>query len=305
MNILVTGGAGFIGSHVVDCFLKAGHRVVAVDDLSMGNKKNVNKAAKFYRADIRSKKISRIIKKEHINVIDHHAAQISVPDSVKDPCTDADININGTMNLLKAACKYGVKKVIFISSGGTVYGTPKKFPVSERLPLNPENPYGISKVAGEAYVKFFAGRCGMDYTVLRYSNVYGPRQIPHGEAGVVSIFIERILKNLRPVIFGGGTCVRDYVYVGDAARANVLALKKGGLNEFNIGTGIPTSVNKLYRVIQKATGFKKNALKGPFRKGDILKNYLDAKKARRILKWKPETGIEEGVRKTYEYFKNK
>ena len=301
----MTGGAGFIGSHVADAYIKAGHRVTIVDDLSMGSRKNLDPSARFYRKDIRDKKIKDIIKKERIEVINHHAAQISVPDSVKNPGKDAEINVWGTLNLLEAARENKIERFIFISSGGTVYGSPEKFPVSETAAIAPENPYGITKVAGENYVKFYASRHGMKYVILRYSNVYGPRQIPHGEAGVVSIFIERMLKNQRPVIFGGGRCVRDYVYVGDVAAANVAALKKGANNELNIGTGKQTNVNKLYAAIKKTTGFRKAARKGPFRAGDILVNYLNIAKARKVLKWKPKISLQKGIEKTYEYFKTK
>ncbi len=302
MKILVTGGAGFIGSNVVDLYIESGHSVVVVDNLIMGNIKNINKKAKFYKVDIRDKEIFNIIKKEKIEVINHHAAQISVPDSVNDPFSDADININGTLNLLNCAIKNKVKRFIFISSGGTVYGEPEKLPAKEDFKIAPENPYGISKVAGENYVKFFCKQYNMKYVILRYSNVYGPRQIPHGEAGVVAIFIKKILNGEQPVIFGKGKCIRDYIYVGDVAEANLICLKRGDNSEFNIGTGKPTSVNELFEIIKKVTGFKKEALQGPFRKGDILANYLDIKKAKEILKWVPKISLIEGIKQTYNYF---
>ena len=303
MNILVTGGAGFIGSNVADAFLTAGHRVVIVDNLYMGNKKNINAAAKFYKADIRDKKISSIVKKEKIDVINHHAAQISVPDSVKHPAFDADINIKGTINLLEAARENKIRKFIFISSGGTVYGSKVKLPASENNPLTAESPYGISKVAGEHYVRFYTAQYGIKHTILRYSNVYGPRQIPHGEAGVVAIFIKMIMEGKTPTVFGGGKCIRDYVYVGDVARASALALLKGDNEAFNIGTGIQTDTNRLYAEIQKATGFDKPAISGPYRDGDLLANYLDASKADKVLGWKPEVALEQGIKLTYEFFK--
>jgi UDP-glucose 4-epimerase len=304
MKILVTGGAGFIGSNVADAFIKAGHKVVIVDNMYMGNMKNVNKKAKFYKMDIRDKRIGSIIKKEKIEVINHHAAQISVPDSVKNPRFDADINVMGIINVLEAAKDNGVKKVIFISSGGTVYGNPSKMPVHEGLPIAPESPYGIAKATGEFYVKFYARQYGIKYTILRYSNVYGPRQIPHGEAGVVAIFIKKIMEGSKPMIFGGGVCVRDYVYVGDVARANVLAVTRGHNNEFNIGTNTATNVNQLFAHIKKATGYPEEAAKGPYREGDILANYLSYNKAKKILGWSPKMGLAEGIQKTYEYFRN-
>ncbi|MFP4466271.1 MAG: NAD-dependent epimerase/dehydratase family protein [Candidatus Goldiibacteriota bacterium] len=304
MKILVTGGAGFIGSNAADAYINAGHEVVVIDDLSMGNEKNVNPAAVLYKTDIRDKKgVYDIIEKEKIDVINHHAAQISVPDSVKNPAGDASVNIMGTINLLSAAAERGVKKIIFISSGGTVYGTPEKLPVKETAPYKAENPYGISKTAGELYVKFYAAQYGLKYTILRYSNVYGPRQIPHGEAGVVAIFIKRILEGKKPVIFGGGKCIRDYVFVEDAARANLICLDKGDNDEFNIGTGIPSDVNRLYDCVRKASGFWEDAECAPFREGDIMENYLDITKAKEALGWEPEIPLEKGVEKTYEYFK--
>ncbi len=304
MNILVTGGAGFIASHAADAFIKAGHKVVIIDNLFMGNMRNVNPKAKFYKMDIRDKKVPVLVKKHGIDVINHHAAQISVPDSVKNPLFDADINIKGTLNLLEAARHNRVKKFIFISSGGTVYGSKVKLPATENNPLTAESPYGVSKVAGEHYVRFYAAQYGLKYTILRYSNVYGPRQIPHGEAGVVAIFIKLIMEGKAPTIFGGGKCVRDYVYAGDVAAANLLALNKGHNEAFNIGTGIRTNVNQLYRLIQKATGFTQKAKPGPYRPGDLPANVLDASKAGKILGWKPKVSLAEGIKMTYEYFVN-
>lgn len=304
MNILVTGGAGFIASHVADAYIAAGHKVVIVDNLFMGSMKNVNKKAKFYRADIRDAKMVSILKKEKIDVVNHHAAQISVPDSVRDPVTDAQINIMGTINMFEAARKSSVKKFIFVSSGGTVYGSNVKLPAVENNPLTAESPYGIAKVTGEHYARFYTQQYGIKHTILRYSNVYGPRQIPHGEAGVVAIFIEKIMAGKAPVIFGGGTCVRDYVNVKDVARASVLALKNGDNEAFNIGTGIKTDVNQLYAAIQKATGFKEPAGKGPYRLGDLKANYLVNKKAAKVLGWKPEVDLETGIQETYDYFKS-
>lgn len=303
-NILITGGAGFIGSNVADEYIKNGHNVVIVDNLISGKKENINQKAKFYKIDIRDKKILNIIKKEKIQIINHHAAQISVPDSVKDPIFDAQVNILGTLNLLKCAVKAKIKRFIFISSGGTVYGADAKLPAHESLPLTADNPYGISKVTGEHYIRFYSKQYNLKYVILRYSNVYGPRQIPHGEAGVVSIFINKILKNESPVIFGNGKCIRDYVYVGDVARANLLALTKATNEAINIGTGIKTNVNKLYGIICKVTGFKKKALSGPYRVGDILVNYLNIQKAKNILKWAPEVNLKEGIKMTYNFFLN-
>jgi UDP-glucose 4-epimerase len=303
LNILVTGGAGFIGSNVADACISAGHGVVIADNLFMGNMKNVNPKAKFHKMDIRDKKIAELVKKEKIDIVIHHAAQISVPDSVKDPVFDAGINIIGTLNLLEAARENKIKKFIFISSGGTVYGSKVKLPATEENPLTAESPYGVSKVAGEHYVRFYAAQFGIKYTILRYSNVYGPRQIPHGEAGVVAIFIKMIMEGKTPTVFGGGTCTRDYVYVGDVAQANVMALEKGDNEAFNIGTGVKTDVNQLYAEIQKVTGFSKPAVSAPYRDGDLPANYLDASKAAKILGWKPAVSLEQGIKFTYDFFK--
>ncbi|MCX8093182.1 MAG: NAD-dependent epimerase/dehydratase family protein [Candidatus Goldbacteria bacterium] len=301
-RILVTGGAGFIGSNVVDEYVRLGHKVVIVDNLFSGKRENINKNAKFYEMDIRDKKILDILKKEEIEIINHHAAQISVPDSVKNPIFDAEVNILGTLNLLQCAKEVGIKRFIFISSGGTVYGANAKLPANENMPITADNPYGISKVTGEHYVRFFSNQFKMKYVILRYSNVYGPRQIPHGEAGVVSIFINKILKNEPPVIFGEGKCIRDYVYVGDVARANVLALKYATNEAINIGTGIKTDVNKLYAIICKVTDFHKKPIMGPYREGDIPANYLNINKAKKVLKWEPKINLEEGIKRTYNFF---
>jgi UDP-glucose 4-epimerase len=303
-NILVTGGAGFIGSNVVDEYIKNKNKVVILDDLSSGKEENINPKAKFYKMDIRDKKISKILKKEKIEVINHHAAQISVPDSVKNPVFDAEVNILGTLNLLQCAKEANIKRFIFVSSGGTVYGANAKLPATENMPITADNPYGISKVTGEHYVRFFSNQYNIKYAILRYSNVYGPRQIPHGEAGVVSIFINKILKGETPIIFGGGKCIRDYVFVGDVARANVLALYKATNKAINIGTGIKTDVNKLYSIICEITNFNKKAIMGPERAGDIPANFLDISNAKKYLNWQPETRLKDGIKKTYEFFLN-
>lgn len=305
MRILITGGAGFIGSNVVDEYINNGHYAVIIDNLFFGKKENINKKAKFYKMDIRDKKILNVLKKEKIEVINHHAAQISVPDSVKNPVFDAQINILGLLNLLQCAVKTQVKRFIFISSGGTVYGADAKLPAKENMPLTADNPYGIGKLTGEHYVRFFYNKHNLKYVILRYSNVYGPRQIPHGEAGVVSIFINKILKNERLIIFGGGKCIRDYVFVEDVAKANLMALTKATNEAINIGTGIKTDVNKLYNIICKITGFNKKPIFKPYREGDILANYLNIQKAKKVLKWTPVINLEEGIKRTYNFFKIK
>ena len=306
MKILVTGGAGFIASHVADAYLKLGHKVTVLDNLSGGKRSNVPPKAKFVKMDIRDrKKVFALFKKERFEVVNSHAAQMSVPDSVKDPLFDAEVNVLGVLGLMEAGRRNGLRKFIHVSSGGTVYGAPRKLPCTEDYPILPESPYGITKAVGEDYLRFMAIESGLDWTVLRYSNVYGPRQVPHGEAGVVSIFINRLLKGEPCTIFGDGSIIRDYVFVGDVARANVLALKKGSRRAYNIGTNRPTNVRQLYASIIKAMGLKVKPVFGPPRAGDLKANYLSYARARRELGWSPKVGLDEGIAKTVEFFRSK
>ena len=305
MRILVTGGAGFIGSNVVDAYIEAGHEVAVVDDLSTGKEENVNKAAKFYELDIQDPNLKSVFEEFKPEIVNHHAAQISVPMSVDDPLADARINILGLLNLLANCRDSKVAKVIYVSSGGVVYGEPEQYPATEAYPAQPASPYGIAKYAGELYLKFFAAQYGMKYVVLRYSNVYGPRQMPHGEAGVVSIFIQALLAGKVPTIYGGGTCIRDYVFVGDVVQANLKALERGENIALNIGTGRPTNVNELYGLVLKALELNIEAERGPARRGDLKTNYLDASLAGKVLGWQPEVSLPEGVTKTAEYFRTK
>lgn len=303
MKILVTGGAGFIGSHVADAYLAAGHKVVVLDNLSGGSRSNVPPKARLVVADIRdTAKVEALFKKERFDVVNSHAAQMSVPDSVKDPRHDADINVLGILNLMEAGRKNGLKKFIHISSGGTVYGSPKKYPAKETYPILPESPYGITKAVGEDYLRFYRLTYGMDFTVLRYSNVYGPRQVPHGEAGVVAIFIQRLLRGQDCTIFGNGSVIRDYVFVGDVARASLLGLRKGSGQAYNIATNKPTSTKQLYLAIAKAMGLRKAPLYGPPRAGDVQANWLDWGKAKRELGWSPKVSLDKGIQATVQYF---
>jgi UDP-glucose 4-epimerase len=305
MKILVTGGAGFIGSHVSDAYLAAGHKVTILDSLFGGRRANLPKRAKFVKGDIRDKKkVEALFKKEKFDVVNSHAAQMSVPDSVRDPRFDASVNVMGILNLMEAGRANGLKKFIHVSSGGTVYGAPKKLPATEAYPILPESPYGITKAVGEDYLRFYALECGMDYTVLRYSNVFGPRQLPHGEAGVVAIFIQRLLKGQACTIFGDGKIIRDYVYVGDVARASLLALRKGSRQAYNIGTNSPTTVKELYFAITKELGLDVKPVYGPPRAGDLKANYLSYAKAKRELGWSPKVSLAEGVKHTVAYFKS-
>jgi len=305
MKILVTGGAGFIASHIVDAYIDLGYEVVVVDNLFSGRREFVNKKAKFYQADIRDRdKISFIFTKEKPEVINHHAAQISVRDSTEDPINDAQINILGFLNLLEEGRKIGIKKVIFASSGGVVYGEAEKLPTPEDYsPLKPISPYGITKLASEYYLNFYYQTYKIPYLALRYSNVYGPRQNPYGEAGVVAIFTLKLLKNESPIINGDGLQTRDYLYVGDVVRANKIALVSSVVGSFNIGTGIETNVLEIYQSIKKIIGVNIHAKHGPPKKGEQKRSCLDTTSAVKFLNWKAKVSLQEGLKKTVEYFK--
>lgn len=304
MKILVTGGAGFIGSHIVDAYVKLGHKVVIVDNLYTGKKKNINPKVKFYKADIRNAKLmAQIFKKERFNVVSHHAAQMDVRKSVADPVFDAQVNILGLINILECARQNKVKKVIFASSGGTIYGECGKLAPKEGAPSRPDSPYGITKRASEYYLRCYEGLYGLKFTSLRYGNVYGPRQDPHGEAGVVAIFSNRILAGENVFIFGNGKQMRDYVSVNDVVDANVLALKKGDNQIINIGTNQATSVNKLFSEMAGISGYKKPPVYKPARAGELYKSFLDITKAKKVLGWKPKLALKTGLKDTIEYFK--
>ena len=305
MRILVTGGAGFIGSHIVDAFIAGGHAVEVVDNLSNGKKENLNPKAVFHRMDITSPDLAGLFERGRYDVVDHHAAQASVSVSVKEPALDARVNILGVINLLEQSVKHGVRKFIFASSGGTVYGATDRLPAVETLPFDASSPYGISKVATELYLRVYSSIHGLKYTALRYSNVFGPRQDPHGEAGVVAIFCMKMLGGGRPVIFGDGEFMRDYVYVGDVVDANVRALGVGDNDAINIGTGVRTSTNKLFAMLKGLTGFPGGDEHGPDRAGDLRDSCLDASKAGRVLGWKPRVSLEEGLRNTVQWFRER
>ncbi len=310
MKILVTGGAGFIGSHVVDKFIESGHQVIVVDNLSSGRRENLNPQAKFYEVDIREKvKLEEIFKEERPDVVDHHAAQISVVSSVEDPGFDAEVNIIGSLNLIDLSLRYGVKKFIYASTGGAVYGEPIYLPCDEKHPVDPLAPYGISKHTVEHYLYMNHVNFGLNYVVLRYANVYGPRQDPHGEAGVVAIFSKRMLQGKEAYIFGDGWQERDFVYVGDVADANLAALNyekeiKSSLDPiFNVGTGVGTNVNTIFSLIKKFTGFEKDPVYKPPRPGEVYRVYLDVEKIKNEMDWVPRISLEEGLKLTVEWFR--
>lgn len=305
MKILVTGGAGFIASHVVDLYISQGHTVTVVDDLSTGVKENLNSKANFIQADIRSPDMHKILQTEKPEAINHHAAHIHVGRSVEDPAHDADINIIGLINLMQAAEKVGsVKKVIFSSTGGAMYGD-QPTPFSETLMPAPLSPYGVSKRSGELYLNFYYHQHGIPYIALRYANVYGPRQNPHGEAGVVSIFCEKLLSGQQPVINGDGQQTRDYVFVSDVAQANLLALESTYVGEINIGTAIETDVNTIYHLVSKSFQPSVTAQHGPPRPGEQTTSSLNYSRAQQELAWKPSVSLEQGIADTVAFFKSK
>lgn len=305
MKALVTGGAGFIGSHIVDVFIENGWDVSVVDNLSSGKKENVNPAAKLTVMDICSPEMADFVTGEKPDVALHVAAQISVSLSVREPGFDAEQNIVGPVKLAMACAKAGVGKVIFSSSGGTVYGEVPEGAADENSPFNPISPYGISKMAFEYYLEFFRREYGLKFTTLRYGNVYGPRQDPHGEAGVVAIFTMAMLSGKTPTINGDGKFYRDYVYAKDVAAANFLAVEKGGCRAYNIGTGTATDVNEIFGFIAERVGFSSPANYGPARAGDLLRSVLDYSLAAGELGWKPSVDIGEGMRQTVDFFKEK
>jgi len=315
-KVLVTGGAGFIGSHIVDGYIEEGYRVVVVDNLSRGKKENINKKAKFYQMDITDKKIAEIFAQEKFDLVNHHAAQIDVRISVEKPLLDAKINILGTLNLLENCLKYKVNNFIFISSGGAIYGEPENMPVDEYYPKNPLSPYAVTKHTIEHYLYYYRKTFALNYLALRYANVYGPRQDPYGEAGVIAIFTERMLGKHRPTIFGDGEQLRDYIYVSEIVDINILAtqrienLNKGKINSpddlaYNAGTEKGSSVNSLYKLLAGMTDFQGKPIYAPERKGEIRKISLDTKKAKKELGWQAKLELKDGLEKTVKWFKER
>ena len=306
MKIMVTGGAGFIGSNLVDSLIERGDEVLIVDNLSTGFRENLNPRAKFYQTDIRDAgEIKRIFDTERPKFIFHLAAQIDVRKSIENPVFDAECNILGSLNLMLEAVAQGVEKFIYISTGGAVYGEPLMLPLSEDHPVNPECNYGISKHAVEHYLYQYQLNFNLKYTVLRLPNVYGPRQNPLGEAGVNAIFIHEMLKGSTPTIFGDGEQLRDYVYVGDIVSACIAAMDKGDNEIYNIGSGFGTSVNKIYSELQEIIDFKFEPIYASPRKGEIYRIYLDASKAKEELGWQPEVPFGEGLERTVEWHRSK
>ncbi|NIA30353.1 MAG: NAD-dependent epimerase/dehydratase family protein [Actinobacteria bacterium] len=301
MKILVTGGAGFIGSNIVDAYIAAGHDVVVLDNLSTGRIKNLNKKAEFAQLDIQDD-LSALFSKHKFDIVNHHAAQMDVRRSVEDPIFDARTNVLGFINILQNCARSGVKKVIFASSGGAIYGEQDYFPADENHKTQPYSPYGITKLVGEKYLFFYNLTYNLNYVVLRYANVYGPRQNPHGEAGVVAIFIKKLLDGEQPFINGNGEQTRDFVFVRDVVKANVLALDYEQSDIFNVGTGVETNVNQLYQAINKLTGKNMPEKHAPAKEGEQMRSVVDHSKIQTLLGWKQDYDLEQGLKETVEYF---
>ncbi|SFQ44523.1 UDP-glucose 4-epimerase [Amycolatopsis arida] len=308
MRALVTGGAGFIGSTLVDRLLTEGHDVHVVDDLSRGNRANLTAAEAtgrmtLHHLDITSAELPAVVAAAAPEVVFHLAAQVDVRTSVREPLADANVNVLGTLNVAEAARAAGARKIVFTSSGGSIYGSPEELPVAESAPLAPKSPYAAGKVAGELYLETYQRLYGLDFTSVAFANVYGPRQDPHGEAGVVAIFAGALLAGKPTRVFGDGGNTRDYVYVDDAVAALVAAVDKGSGRRFNIGTGVQTTDRELHRMVAEAAGAVDDPELAPARLGDLRASALDASAAARELGWRPQVDVTEGVRRTVEFFR--
>ena len=300
---LVTGGAGFIGSHMVDRLLELGYRVVTVDDLSTGKLKNLDPHVAFHHLDITQPSISEVFEKEQPDLVFHMAAQTSVNQSTKEPIHDSNVNVLGTLRLLEASRRVGVEKIIYSCTGGALYGNPETIPCPDDCPIEPVSPYGMSKYVGEQYFRFYHRQYRLDFTSLRYGNVYGPRQDPHGEAGVVAIFATSMLHGKQPQIFGDGSQERDFISVSDVIDANVAAIERGGGLAMNIATGEATSVNRIFELLRGITGYKWDPVHAPGRAGEVYRISLDWSRAAQELGWAPKVALEDGLASTVDYFR--
>ncbi len=302
-RLVVTGGAGFIGSQVADALIAEGNHVEIIDNLFTGRKENIPDKAVFHEIDIRDSKVGRIFEQGKFDAMYHLAAQMDVRKSVADPAFDADANILGGINLLQACKKHNVAKVIFASTGGAIYGEQEKFPADENHPQNPKSPYGISKLAFEKYLQFYHWEHGLNFVALRYANVYGPRQRGDGEAGVVAIFFSRLLKGEKAVVFGDGKQTRDFVFVGDVVKANVLALDYDRCGAFNVGTGIETDINELFDTIKDIVGSSQERIHEPALPGEQRRSVIDNSLIKKNLGWKQNYDLRKGLEETAEYFR--
>jgi UDP-glucose 4-epimerase len=305
-RILVTGGAGFIGSTIADLFLDSGWDVAVLDDLSTGKRENVPARARFYPCDVRSAACAEVLEKERPEVVCHQAAQIDVRRSMADPRFDADVNVGGLLNLMQAVVKAGsVRQVLFASSGGATYGDTDRIPTPEDHPARPVSHYGAAKAAGELYLGVYRASHGIPFAALRYANVYGPRQDPHGEAGVVAIFCGKLLEGKPCMVNGDGGQTRDYVFAGDVARANLLAAEKAFDGPLNVGTGIETDVNRLHGLLAKAAGSAAHAAHGPAKPGEQRRSCVDPSAAARAIGWRSTVTLEDGLARTFEWFRTR
>jgi UDP-glucose 4-epimerase len=303
MRILLTGAAGFIASHVADRYIDAGHEVVIVDNLSTGRRTNVNPRARLHVVDINDPAVTDLVRHEKPDVINHHAAQIDVRRSVAEPINDVRTNVEATLRLALAGLACGTRRFIFASTGGAIYGEQETFPATESHPVNPLSPYGASKLAAEKYLATLAYNSGLEVVCLRYANVYGPRQSPHGEAGVVAIFSERLLAGRPAMVNGDGLQTRDYVHVADVAQANVLALTTERPGTYNIGTGIETSVLEIHRLLARAAGFEGLAVHAEAKPGEQRRSCIDSSRAKNALGWRPQVLLADGLKQTLESFR--
>ena len=305
MKVLVTGGAGFIGSHLVDRLVQEGHEVVVVDNLSTGKRRNLNRAARFYKLDIQSWRLERVFRNERPNIVMHLAAQMDVRKSVEEPIFDAQVNVLGMLNVLQQAVRHGVRKVVFSSSGGAIYGEQEIYPAPESHVTRPLSPYGISKLCGEQYLSYYQRVSGLQMVSLRYANVYGPRQDPDGEAGVVAIFIQKLLNNEQAIVNGNGRQTRDFVYVEDVVEANLAVMGQETQGTYNVGTGEETSINDLFRILITHTNSTCKEVHGPAKNGEQARSVIDSGKLRQELSWEPKTELSEGLKRTVDFFRER
>jgi UDP-glucose 4-epimerase len=303
MKVLVTGGAGFIGSHVAERLLSDGHEVVILDDLSTGHVEHLPPDARFYQMDVQSPWLDELFKIERPEAVLHQAAQASVRRSVADPVFDASVNVLGAVTLLQASVRHGVRRFLFASTGGALYGDADVIPTPEDYPTLPVSPYGASKLGAEVYLRTFQAVHGLSYAALRYANVYGPRQDPHGEAGVVAIFARRLLSGEPARINGDGKQTRDFVYVGDIAEANARALTSDAVGSFNVGTGVETDINTIFQLLKRLSGNNQAEVHGPPMPGEQRRSVVDARKIEKVLGWRPRTSLEAGLDATVRYFR--